>query len=197
MSRFGYDGDGDGIPQGLWDATLSRALGGRRGQEALADMETALLKLPEPRLIEGHLALGGATCAVGALVAHKRATTEGVDIAAVIEAMSARVQCWCGHSRDQHHGGACTGRLWQDRPCSCTAFDAEEIEDVFETVAAGERVGLMFTVAWHLAHLNDETFGGSTPEERHRLMLAWVRRAQGKPVDDERIGTATSGGNDG
>lgn len=192
MSRFDYDGDGDGMPWGLWESVVSRALGGRRGQEALAEMETALLELPEPRLIEGHLALGGATCAVGALVAHKRATTEGVDIGAVIEAMSARVQCWCGHGRDHHHGATCTGRLWQDRPCGCSAFDPEETEDAFETVAAGQGVGLRFTVAWHLAHLNDEMYGGATPEERYRLMLAWVRRAQGKPVDEERAGTAAS-----
>lgn len=194
MSRFEYDGDGEGMPWGLWESVVSRALGGRRGQEALAQMETALLELPEPRLIEGHLAYDGATCAVGALVAHRRAQEEGVDIAAVIEAMSVDVRCWCGHGRDRHDGSTCSGRRGQDSPCSCTDFDPEDIQDgVDETVAAGQRVGLRFSVAWHLAHLNDEQFGGATPEERYRLMLAWVRRALGKPSDGERSGSPASG----
>lgn len=156
MSRFTDEYDGEVIPAGLWDRALSVALGSGRGQEALARMERALLELPEPpRLVAGHLA---------------------------IETMSARVQCGCGHSRDQHHDGeGCSGKWWQDRPCSCTGFDAEETEDVWETVAAGERIGLRRTIAWHLANLNDETFGGATPEERYRLILAWVGRAQGKP----------------
>lgn len=185
MSRFGdcYD-DGDLIPAALWETILSRALGGRRGQAALAELETALLELPEPRLIEGHLALDGDTCAVGALVARRRAAEEGCNIAAAIEAMSARVQCWCGHGRDRHHDGeGCSGKGWQDKPCSCTQFDAEATEDAWETVAAGQGAGLKYTVAYHFAHLNDERFGGATPEERYRLMLAWVRRAQGKPEE--------------
>jgi hypothetical protein len=32
-----------------------------------------------------------------------------------------------------------------------------------------------------MAYLNDETFEGATPEQRYEKILAWVRRAQGKP----------------
>lgn len=191
MSRFDYDGDG--MPWGLWEATVSRALGGRRGQQALAELETALLELPEPSLIEGHLAYGGATCAVGALVAHRRAQQEGVDIGAAIETISGGVECGlCGHGRGQHEGSGCNGRHSQDRPCSCTMFDPSESEDIWQTVDAGQRVGLMQTVAWHLAYLNDEQFAGATPEQRYRLVLEWVRRAQGKSPDGQRISTAAS-----
>jgi hypothetical protein len=148
MSRFDYDyADGEGVPWGLWQQTVSRALGGRRGQEALAELEAALLDLPDRRLIEGYLANDGDVCAVGAFVAHQRAQEQGIDLAAVIEAMD---------------GGT---------------------TDAWETAEAGCAAGLRYSVAWHLAHLNDEEFGGATPEKRYELMLAWVRRAQGKLLD--------------
>jgi hypothetical protein len=183
LTRFDYDGE-EGMPWELWETVVSNALGGRRGQEALAAMEDALLALPEPKLVHGHLASDSAVCAVGALVAHRRAEREAVDVAAVIEAMSAGVKCWCGHGREAHAGGGCTAmrKPWgetEERPCSCEAYEPDT-EDVYETVRAGEAEGLSHTVAWHLAYLNDETFGGASPEERFNLMLAWVRRAQGK-----------------
>lgn len=179
MSRFEYDGE-EGMPWDLWQATVSRALGGRSGQEALAAMEGALLALPEPVLIEGHLASQGAVCAVGALVAHRRAAEQGVDLAAVIEAMSAGIACWCGHSREKHEENVCLGTGWIDnRSCSCQSYDPES-EDIYETANAGMRVGLTSTVAYHLAYLNDEQFGSASPEDRYAQMLGWVRRAQGK-----------------
>jgi hypothetical protein len=182
MSRFGWDDDGEGMPWGLWEATVARALGGRRGQEALAQLEAALLELPEPRLIEGHLAADGAVCAVGAFIARQRAQEQGVDLPTIVEAMSAGVKCWCGHGRDLHAGASCGGRSWADNPCGCTGYDPDG-EGAWETADAGRAAGLRYSVAWHLAYLNDEEFGGLTPEARYERMLAWVRRAQGKVSD--------------
>lgn len=71
MGRFDdYDNDGV-MPYELWKANLHRALTGKRGQKALADLEAALLALPDKRLIEGALCEGGEVCAVGALGAHR------------------------------------------------------------------------------------------------------------------------------
>lgn len=180
MSRFDSDNE-EGMPWKLWEAVVSRALGGRKGQEALAAMESALVALPEQKLIEGHLASDGAVCAIGALVAAHKAKEEDVDIAIIIEAMSAGVACYCGHKRDVHISGVCQGKGWKDAPCYCDGtYEPEESEDSYETVSAGRGVGLSNTVAWHLAYLNDEAFGGATPEQRYSKMLAWVRRAQGK-----------------
>lgn len=179
MSRF-YDDYDDGLPWAMWNRIVSNALGGRRGQKALADMETALLALPEHKLLEGHLALDGGVCAIGALVAHHRAQAENVDIATIIEAMSVGVTCECGHARDMHlEGTACIGKLWQGRSCYCTEYDPRT-DDVWDTVDAGRKFGLTSSVAYHLAYLNDEHFHEAAPEERYDLMLAWVRRAQGK-----------------
>src|SRR5690242_8806216 len=116
----------------MWETVVSNALGGRRGQEALAELEAALLALPEPKLVEGHLAAEGGVCAVGAFVAHRKAQADGADLAAVIEAMSVGVSCWCGHGREAHKGGACTGKLWEDRPCRCTEYEPRE-EAIDET----------------------------------------------------------------
>jgi hypothetical protein len=183
VSRFDFDDEGEGVTWEMWQQTLSRALGGRRGQEALAAMEAALLELPEHKLIEGHLAADGGVCAVGAFVAHRQAEQEGADLQAVIETMSAGTLCWCGHDREAHPDGEeqCTGRKkWNpDGRCPCDCWDPYEA-DAVETAEAGQRAGLAFSVAWHFAYLNDEQFGVATPEERHERMLAWVRRAQGK-----------------
>jgi len=181
MSRFG-DGDEEGMPLELWETVISNALGGPKGQTALAAMEEALLALPEPKLISGHLACDGQVCAVGAFVAHKKATEENADIQTVIDAMGAGVKCWCNHSRESHTDGACSGTLWQGKPCGCSAYDQDGGETDYETAAAGADAGLPRTIAWHLAYLNDEQFASGTPEARYEQMLTFVRRAQGKPV---------------
>src|ERR1700757_3269836 len=61
MSRFGdYDYDEEyANAAALWQANAKRALAGRRGRKALAELREALLALPEKRLIEGAL------CTVG------------------------------------------------------------------------------------------------------------------------------------
>ena len=182
MSRFDYD-DGEGMPWGLWKSAISNALAGRRGQKALADMEEALLALPKPSLIEGYLVHDGQVCAVGALVAHQQAKEQGIDIAAVIEAMDTGLACGCGHNRAAHRDDGCIGKSdWRPRgACSCTGYEPD-FEDPEQTAQAGERVGLRYSVAWHLAWLNDEEFRDLSPEERFIRMLAWVRRAQGKDM---------------
>lgn len=179
MSRF-RDGGEEGMPWELWVTVVSNALGGKRGQEALAAMEEALLALPEQKLIEGHLAYGGQVCAIGAFVAHRRATDEGVDMQAVIDAMGAGVKCWCGHKRESHSAETCSGMCWQGRPCTCSEYDPDNGETDHETVVAGQDAGLPRTIAWHLAFLNDEEWGGASPEGRYEQMLTFVRRAQGK-----------------
>lgn len=179
MSRFDDDGDGEGMPWELWQTVVSNALGGKRGQAALAELEEALLALPEPKLIEGHLAADGAVCAVGAYVAHRQARERGVPIATVIAEVE-ETECWCGHERDAH-GPTCSGiREWNGKPCTCTEFDADDGEGIYDTTHAGQQAGLPHTISWHLAYLNDETFGCMTPEQRYEKVLAWTRRALGK-----------------
>lgn len=183
MSRFDYYDDDEALPWELWNAIVSNALGGRRGQKALAELEEALLALPEPRLIRDHLAANGGVCAVGAYVAHKRAQAHGEELATVINNMAGDVPCACMHERSDHDGaGPCHARVG-DSECYCEQYEPEESEGVYETAAAGRGAGLLHTIAWHFAYLNDEQFHDASPEERYRTMLRWVRRAQGKPEE--------------
>lgn len=182
MSRFDNEGDyEDGIPWERWEQIVSNALGGKRGQAALAEIEEALVALPVPQLIEGHLATKDSVCTIGALVAHKRAKRDGVSIAEAIEAIAVVKPCFCGHGHDFHTDGegACSAKRFDGSTCYCDEFE-QDTEDAHDTAEAGRAEGLAWSVAWHLAYLNDKQMSGLAPEERYQKMLAWVRRAQGK-----------------
>lgn len=198
MSRFDDSYGDDSIPWDMWEQTVSRALAGRRGQAVLARLEEALLALPAPRLICGALASPDGVCAVGALVAYTRAQSAEQDMAAALQEMIDAARCFCGHGPGSHAGGtgACSAVKpaikhphdpkfhVAERPCSCSAYDATGTEDAWETADKAQQVMPMpYSVAWHLAWLNDEEFRGMTPEARYDAVLAFARRAQGKSTD--------------
>lgn len=71
--RISYTDDEEfGGQFALWQANCRRSLAGKKGQAALADLEAALLAMPDKRLIEGGLACNGDVCAVGALILARR-----------------------------------------------------------------------------------------------------------------------------
>lgn len=187
MSRFDSLDDDGGIPMGLWEQMVSNAITGKRGQAALAELELALEALPSKRLIYGSLAKEGTVCAVGAYVASKRAERLKISFREAVEMLNLETQCACGHAYAAHDDGSCTAERYvfgapldqQLVPCSCEEFRPEE-QYITETVEEGTGVGLTYTIAWHLAYLNDEQFEEMSPEERYEATLGWVRRAQGK-----------------
>lgn len=73
MSRMsGYeDYDYDSNVYYLWPSVTKRALDGKRGQSVLKELETALLALPVPKLIEGEFCNGTEVCALGALAVER------------------------------------------------------------------------------------------------------------------------------
>lgn len=203
MSRFG-EGDGEEFAgqYELWEANARRALGGKRGQAALRDLESALVELPSKRLISGHLAHRGEVCAIGALVAHRRAANgEDRDVVLRELASAAPALCECGHSELEHLGlvGHCTGcdvaskrtremwakadrepdEAWLARWQSCEAFVVTGESDDYGlvTVEAAQTVGVSYVMAWEIAWANDERYQSCTPEERYEKTLAWVRAA--------------------
>lgn len=190
MSRFDFDDD-EGIPYGLWEQMVSNALSGERGQAALAELEVALTALPHKRLVYGNLAADDTVCAVGAYVASERSKRLGIPFQEAVAMLNRATQCSCRHTYADHAGtGKCTAMsrtmAWDTREakegtCTCEEFKPEK-EYISETVEAGRGAGLKYTVAWHLAYLNDEQFEEMSPEERYEATLAWVQRAQGKEV---------------
>jgi hypothetical protein len=194
MSRFGdYSDDLYFNNQGdFWWANIERALSGRRGQVALRELEAALVELPEPKLISGHLSMNGQVCAVGALVARRRCA-KGESRDAVLQELERLIPIECAHcyhAEESHQDGTCSAcegrrRAWEashDEPYRwlCPGFEPSDEsygDGELRTAEAGVSVGLTYSLAWRLSYLNDEDFEGLTPEERYERVLAWVRGA--------------------
>jgi len=82
MSRIEYNEDG---PHIFWGGWAKRALGGKRGQAALAEIEQALLALPHHRLIANHWAANGEVCLLGALHAYRTHGETGESLQSIID----------------------------------------------------------------------------------------------------------------
>lgn len=190
MSRFGDYDDGPDYPNAgdLWWNSIRLALSGKRGQRALAELEQALIDLPQPRLVRGHLAANGEVCAVGALVTRRR-VANGEKLDAILADLEGRIppECECGHPKSAHdEDGHCTWRSFNsERGCwdDCQSFRISEYQSecdgADETARAGVEIGLTYALAWRLAYLNDEDGrDDETPEQRYERVLAWVRSAQ-------------------
>ena len=192
MSRFSDDYDEDFPNQGaLWTANTRRALGGKKGQAALRELEQALVELPEKVLISGHLAAADQVCTVGALAVHRR-VRDGQDREIALRELERLIpvgckNCW--HREDEHDDKGCRAcREFDERrgfvsEHTCAAWTPDLESDwngdgALETAEEGRRLGLSFNLAWHLAYVNDE-YGpyDETPEQRYERVLAWVRSA--------------------
>jgi hypothetical protein len=67
MSRSGYSDGCDGWDLIRWRGAVKQAIHGKRGQQFLREMLTALDALPEKRLISDLLEDGGEVCAIGSV----------------------------------------------------------------------------------------------------------------------------------
>jgi hypothetical protein len=76
--RIGYSGEEDYPGQfGLWQGNCQRSLHGKAGQSALRELESALLALPDKRLIAERLQDDwGDVCAIGAVAKQRNIITE-------------------------------------------------------------------------------------------------------------------------
>ncbi len=197
MSRVGWSEDEDYPGQfDLWRSNVERSLAGREGQQALRDLEAAMLALPEPRLIGRRLVKGDDVCANGALVAYRRAA-RGQSREAVLAQMREETAfacdtCW--HVKAVH-GLTCAGcddRIalfrvegprypGQVEPTPCTGYvtHADEYDDDDDdgTEAIATKEGVPRLVAWAIVEQNDDLGGWrkETDEERYTRVLAWVR----------------------
>jgi hypothetical protein len=152
----------------LWQANLTRALNGKRGKRALAELRDALRALPEKRLI------AGALCTVGGV--ELRAKTHDPD-GWYREDLRDKIA-------DDGEGVCAIGAfLWfkKVRAGADPAVAFAELPTLLDvdggdvdTAQAGEQAGLTFTLAWALAYRNDQTFEGMTPEQRYDAFMTWL-----------------------
>ena len=174
MSRYGDDTDYDqSYPNeaALWHANAERALRGKRGRKALADLREALTALPEPRLIEGALCTVNPEKRLARLAA---STWAYKDLEYRLEEDGAIGVCAIG------------ALLWHRRVKAGMdpdeAFDSlptlpDSDYDLDDTAKLAVRdAGLAHSLAWMLAYRNDEQYEGMTPEERYMAFLAWIDR---------------------
>lgn len=170
MSRFSDDDYEGSFPNqaDLWWANAQRALKGKRGLKALAELREALLALPEKRLISGAL------CTVGAM--DRPEVRDGTqwfrDDLAVKLAEEGEGVCAIGAYVwfKKVKAGADPQAAFEELPLM---LDSEGGGD-WQTAEAGREAGLTFTLAWTLAYRNDGDFEGMTPEGRYDAFVKWI-----------------------
>ena len=141
MSRSGYSDDCYGWELVRWRGAVASAICGKRGQALLKELETALVSLPEKKLIQHEFANPetGQVCALGA-VALKRRLAEGVSLPDALKDVEAKYP------------------------------EGEEAEVI------AEEMNVANALVKEITSVNDDEFyGRSTPEERYKRVLNWVR----------------------
>ncbi len=152
--RLNYSEEEDRPGQfALWEANCRRSMRGKRGQQALRELEAALLALPEKRLIHNSLTDDdGGVCAIACYAKHK-----GVDLSRYdpedesdqvgIDAGMPRLVSW-----------------------AVVALNDLTLDTVWE-VAEGPLGRWDATYKGGIPLIRD-----MTPEERYERVLAWVRK---------------------
>lgn len=137
----------------LWEANQERSLKGKKGQAALRRLETALLALPEPKLIADAIEdTDGLVCGLGALAKHEH--YEG-DL-----------------SLPQRPAEDAPHEEW-DEWYSHGDYDGEATENAM--LALAEVLDVPKLVAIAIIAENDNRYNVKTPEDRYRHLLAWTR----------------------
>lgn len=165
MSRFddscdyeqGFQNQAD-----LWHANARRALAGKRGKKALAELRDALLALPEKRLINGAL------CTVNP--AERRPLGFPGEFNRMIETEGEGV---CAIGAFLWHKQVKAGVDPQEAFASLPTLSAED-DGPWATADAGAAAGLTYTLAWELAYRNDELLDGMDPEDRYTKFMEWL-----------------------
>lgn len=174
MSRY-YDGDygEDFNNQGeFWRANAQRAMKGKRGRKALADLREALLNLPEKRLIGRAMRTVGSDKLRAEVVAHDPHGWHAKDFDGLISEQGEGVCAVGAYAWWQKvKAGADPEQAFEELPLIA---DYAEDDPMWRTMVVGQNAGLTQYVAWELAYRNDEKYAGATPERRYELFMAWL-----------------------
>jgi hypothetical protein len=161
----------------FWRANAERALKGKRGRKALADLREALLALPEKRLI------ANAFSTVGKPVEPEDPTLRKWyldDHRHLIEDQGegvCTVAAFVWHQRVK--AGADPQQALVDLPL----YPDYEGEGSWHTEKEGVQAGLSQYVAWTLMQRNDDHLDHLTPEDRWVAVMAWIDQQLGATAD--------------
>lgn len=168
MSRFSDDDNDDYSPEailarGRWYNNARRALKGKRGRKALAELREAILALPEPRLI------GGALCTVGGTARVPDVTPEAV---AERVARGQAMYAAAGSAPGDDYAYNCAQWMRQDRE--------DERDAIAELVEAdGEGVCAIGALIWH-----QKVKAGIDPAEAFASLPTVPGDAEDDPADE-------------
>lgn len=148
MGRLNYSDEEDYPGQfELFRNNMARSLAGKNGQQALRDLEWALLGLPEKRLIGHHLVKKDEVCANGALVEFRRSRRLNQSREEVLAQMREETAPACSHCWHQkaQHGLTCSGcdkkiaewivpdhlplHPWEQEPVQCPGYVVRAWDD--------------------------------------------------------------------
>lgn len=181
-----YGDEEDWPNQGaFWWANAQRALRGKRGRKALAELREALLMLPERRLVSGAIST----------VALRREAEEEPDMREgwawdlsqprpLVPNLGKQEEL---QKCDEEGPGVCAvgaylarkrvlemGETIEEAMAALPSSADVDGYDLNETAALGQQAGLTWHLAWLLAQQNDDGLRSCTPEERWEKYLAWI-----------------------
>lgn len=153
----------------LWQANTKRALAGKKGRKALAELREALLALPEKKLISGAL------CTVGGMDRIDPARDRYGDQAYGLDAkLATEGEGVCAIGAYLWFKKVKAGMDPQEAFLDLPLLLDSDGEAGIATADAGHRAGLTFVLAWELAYRNDGIWEAMTPEERYVAFMAWI-----------------------
>lgn len=186
MSRGGSDDYDEDFPNqaAFWWHNAERAMKGKRGRKALAELREALLMLPEKRLVEGAVS----TAALKAKYEAEPDEEMKYDWHAKEERLQTNWRKRDALAKCDEEGiGVCVvgaylmrkrvlelGETPEEAMRNLPAMADIEDHNLIDTAYVGEQAGLSSYVAYMLADRNDETYGRLTPEQRYDKFLAWL-----------------------
>jgi hypothetical protein len=200
MSRFEWDGDGDGPDfanaGAFFETRAAMAIYSRRGRKALRELREALLHLPKRELIEGAVCRrtpeededGEPIEAPEPVVFPGQLAMDGSEVLTPVTStgLPPRVEGVCAIGAwtwwQKVKAGTDPAKAFEELP----ALDANdewsaEGGEMFETAWLGQKHGLTFPLAWELASANDETFASKTPAERWQAFMDWIDKVLASP----------------
>lgn len=154
--RINYSDDEDRPGQfALWDANVKRSVRSKRGQQELRELETALLALPDKRLVHGRLVTDdGDVCAIGCYAKHK-----GLDLSKF-------------DSEDESDEVGIAAGMPRLVAWKVVALNDIEIDDYYVT-CEGPTVPYSLHAYYHGGGYSERR--RYTPEQRYEKVLAWVQ----------------------
>lgn len=133
----------------LWQSNQERSLKSRKGQAALRRLESALLALPEPKLVADAIETAdGMVCGLGALAKHEQYQGD----LSLPQEPAEGTEAWYEWDEDEARG---------------------ETEDAMLALAAALDVPKLVAIA--IIYENDDYYGTATPEARYSKLLSWTR----------------------